>query len=73
LGIGFNDTTADGLFTLKEGECMGACGDAPVMIVNDHRMCSWMSNDRIDALIDELRAAASDSPEPKQMGKKGER
>jgi NADH-quinone oxidoreductase subunit E len=73
LGIGFNDTTADGLFTLKEGECMGACGDAPVMIVNDHRMCSWMSNDRIDALIDELRAAASDLPEPKQMGKKGER
>jgi NADH-quinone oxidoreductase subunit E len=73
LGIGFNDTTADGLFTLKESECMGACGDAPVMIVNDHRMCSWMSNDRIDVLIDELRAAGSDSSEPKRMGKKGER
>jgi len=52
---------------------MGACGDAPVMIVNDHRMCSWMSNDRIDVLIDELRAAGSDSSEPKRMGKKGER
>lgn len=56
LGIGFNETTPDGLFTLKEGECMGACGDSPVMLVNNQRMCSWMSNDRIDALLDELRA-----------------
>jgi len=59
LGIGFNETTADGLFTLKEGECMGACADAPVMLVNNHRMCSWMSNDRIDALIDELKSDAA--------------
>jgi NADH-quinone oxidoreductase subunit E len=56
LGIGFNETTSDGLFTLKEGECMGACGDSPVMLVNNHRMCSWMSNDKIDALIDELKS-----------------
>lgn len=56
LGIGFNETTADGLFTLKEGECMGACGDSPVLLVNNHRMCSWMSNDKIDALIDELKS-----------------
>lgn len=54
LGIGFNETTPDGLFTLKEGECMGACGDSPVMLVNNHRMCSWMSNDRIDSLLAEL-------------------
>lgn len=54
LGIGYNETTADGRFTLKEGECMGACGDSPVMLVNNHRMCSFMSNDKIDALIDEL-------------------
>ena len=59
LGVGFGQTTADGLFTLKEGECMGACGDAPVMLVNNHRMCSWMSNDKIDALLNELRAQAS--------------
>lgn len=59
LGIGFNETTSDGMFTLKEGECMGACGDAPVMLVNNHRMCSWMSNDRIDGLLDELRAQAA--------------
>lgn len=59
LGIGFNETTADGLFTLKEGECMGACADSPVMLVNNHRMCSWMSNDRIDALIDELKSDAA--------------
>lgn len=56
LGIDFNETTPDGVFTLKEGECMGACGDSPVMLVNNHRMCSWMSNDRIDELINELRA-----------------
>ncbi len=59
LGIGFNQTTADGLFTLKEGECMGACGDSPVVLINNHRMCSWMSNDRIDALLEELAEQAS--------------
>ncbi len=58
LGVGFNETTADGLFTLKEGECMGACADSPVMLVNNHRMCSFMSNDRIDALLEECRAQA---------------
>ncbi len=55
LGIDFNETTADGLFTLKEGECMGACGDSPVMLVNNHRMCSFMSNEKIDALLEELK------------------
>jgi NADH-quinone oxidoreductase subunit E len=54
LGVEFNETTADGRFTLKEGECMGACGDAPVLLVNNHRMCSFMSNDKLDQLIDEL-------------------
>jgi NADH-quinone oxidoreductase subunit E len=55
LGIDFNETTDDGLFTLKEGECMGACGDSPVMLVNNMRMCSFMSNEKIDALIEELK------------------
>lgn len=55
LGVDFRDTTADGQFTLMEGECMGACGDAPVMLVNNHRMCSFMSNDKIDALVEELK------------------
>ncbi|MDV6343455.1 NADH-quinone oxidoreductase subunit NuoE [Nitrosomonas sp. Is37] len=55
LGIGFNETTADGLFTLKEGECMGACGDAPVLLVNNKQMCSFMSNEQIDQLLEELR------------------
>lgn len=54
LGIGFNETSADGKFTLKEGECMGACGDAPVLLVNNKRMCSFMSSDRIDQLLEEL-------------------
>ena len=59
LGIGFNETTPDGRFTLKEGECMGACGDAPVVLVNNKRMCSWMRPEKLDELIAELGAAAS--------------
>jgi NADH-quinone oxidoreductase subunit E len=55
LGIDYNETTADGLFTLKESECLGACGDAPVLLVNNKRMCSFMDNPKLDALIDELR------------------
>jgi NADH-quinone oxidoreductase subunit E len=55
LGIDYRDTTADGEFTLMEGECMGACGDAPVLLVNTHRMCSFMSNDKIDSLVEELK------------------
>jgi len=58
LGIGFGETTGDGNFTLKEGECMGACGDAPVVLVNNKRMTSYMNPSQLDALIDELAAAA---------------
>ncbi|MDA0189807.1 MAG: NADH-quinone oxidoreductase subunit NuoE [Proteobacteria bacterium] len=54
LGIGYNETTPDGKITLKEGECMGACGDAPVMLVNNRRMCSWMNPEQIDKLLAEL-------------------
>ena len=56
LGVDFNETTKDGKFTLKEGECMGACGDAPVVLVNNKRMCSWMKPEQIDGLLAELRA-----------------
>jgi NADH-quinone oxidoreductase subunit E len=55
LGIEFRETSADGKFTLLEGECMGACGDAPVMLLNNHHMCSFMSNEKIDALVEELK------------------
>jgi NADH-quinone oxidoreductase subunit E len=55
LGVDYRETTSDGQFTLIEGECMGACGDAPVMIVNNKRMCSFMSDDKIDALVEELK------------------
>jgi len=54
LGIDFGETTADGCFTLKEGECMGACGDAPVVLHNNKKMLSWMTPEKLDALIDEL-------------------
>lgn len=55
LGVDYKETTADGQFTLIEGECMGACGDAPVMLVNNKRMCSHMSNEKIDTLVEELK------------------
>ena len=54
LGVGWKELTKDGKFTLVEGECMGACGDAPVMTVNNKRMCSFMSHQKIDALVEEL-------------------
>jgi len=59
LGVPFNGTTPDHAFTLKEGECFGACGDAPVVLVNNKRMCTRMEADALDALLDELRAAAA--------------
>jgi NADH-quinone oxidoreductase subunit E len=58
LGIGFGETTADGLFTLKQGECFGACGDAPVLLVNNKRLCSWMRPEALDGLLAELTAEA---------------
>ncbi|OGB69362.1 MAG: NADH dehydrogenase [Burkholderiales bacterium RIFOXYC12_FULL_65_23] len=57
LGIQMGETSADGLFTLQQSECLGACADSPVMLVNDRHMCSFMSNSRLDQLIDDLRAA----------------
>jgi NADH-quinone oxidoreductase subunit E len=56
LGIEVGETTADGKFTLQPGECMGACADAPVLLVNDRTMCSYMSDDKLDKLVDDLRA-----------------
>ena len=56
LGNGFGETTADGKFTLMEGECMGACGDAPVLIVNNHKMCSFMTKEAIDQKLAEWGA-----------------
>ena len=55
LGIGFNQTTPDGRFTLKEGECMGACAMAPVVLVNNKKMHDYMSNDKLDKLLESLQ------------------
>ena len=55
LGIDFGETTGDGRFTLKEGECMGACAMAPVIIVNNKKMHDYMSNEKLDALLKELK------------------
>lgn len=55
LGIDVNETTEDGLITIKEGECMGACGDAPVLLVNNHHMCVRMSKERIDEMLADIR------------------
>ena len=54
LGIGFNETSSDGKFTLREGECFGACGDAPVMLVNNKQMVSFMTPQAIDRFLAEL-------------------
>lgn len=54
LGIGFGETTPDGKYTLQEGECMGACGDAPVILLNNHKMCSFMTPEVIDKKLAEL-------------------
>lgn len=61
LGISMGDTTPDGLFTLQQSECLGACADSPVLLVNDRTMCSFMSNDKLDQLVDGLRAAGEKS------------
>jgi len=57
LGIHMGETTADGMFTLQQCECLGACADAPAMLVSDRHMCSFMDNDKLDQLVDGLRAA----------------
>jgi len=55
LGIDWNETTADGRFTLKEGECFGACGDAPVMLLNNKTMLSFMTPEKIDRWLAEAK------------------
>jgi NADH-quinone oxidoreductase subunit E len=55
LGIEFGETTPDGRITLKEGECMGACAMAPVVLVNNKKMHDYMSNEKLDALLKELK------------------
>lgn len=54
LGIGFGETTPDGRFTLKEGECMGACGDAPLFLINNRKMHSFLTPEKIDQILSEL-------------------
>ena len=57
LGIRMGETTPDGMFTLQQSECLGACADAPVLLVNDRQMCSFMDEQRLDELVGTLRAA----------------
>ena len=59
LGIHMGETTADGLFTLQQSECLGACADSPVLLVNDRTMCSFMSEDKLDQLVDGLKGAGA--------------
>lgn len=56
LHVKMGETTADGWFTLQQSECLGACADAPVLLVNDRHMCSHMSGERLDGLVAELKA-----------------
>jgi len=59
LGVEEGGTTADGVFTVQKSECLGACADAPVMLVNDRQMCSFMSAQRLDELVDALKTHAA--------------
>ena len=58
LGVEEGGTTADGVFTVQKCECLGACADAPVMLVNDRQMLSFMSNEKLDQLLDLLKSKA---------------
>ena len=58
LGVAEGGTTADGLFTVQKTECLGACADAPVMLVNDRQMVSFMSPERLDELVQQLKNEA---------------
>ena len=55
LGIDFGETTPDGLVTLREGECMGACGDAPMCLHNNHKMHTHLTPEKVDELLDKLK------------------
>ncbi len=55
LGVGFNQVTADGKFCLKEGECMGACGGAPLMMVNNHTMHEFLTTEKVDVVLEALK------------------
>ena len=57
LGVEPYGSTADGVFTVQPAECLGACADAPVLLVNDREMLSFMSHERLDELIQTLRTA----------------
>lgn len=62
LGVEVGETSADGVFTVQRSECQGACADAPVLLVNDRQMCSYMSNERLDELLNLLRAQVPAAP-----------
>jgi NADH-quinone oxidoreductase subunit E len=55
LGIGFGETTADGRYTLKEGECMGACGHGPLCLHNNHKMHDHLTPESVDKLLDDMK------------------
>jgi NADH-quinone oxidoreductase subunit E len=57
LGVEMGGTTEDGMFTIQQSECLGACADSPVLLVNDRSMCSFMTNEKLDQLVDGLRGA----------------
>jgi NADH-quinone oxidoreductase subunit E len=57
LGVEMGGTTKDGMFTIQQSECLGACADSPVLLVNDRSMCSFMTDEKLDQLVDGLRQA----------------
>ncbi|MDO9206524.1 NADH-quinone oxidoreductase subunit NuoE [Methylotenera sp.] len=60
LGVGFNEVTADGKFCIKEGECMGCCGGAPLLHVNNTQMHEFLTTEKVDAVLKDLLQQSSD-------------
>jgi NADH-quinone oxidoreductase subunit E len=63
LDVAPYETTPDGTFTVQPSECLGACADAPVMLVNDREMLSFMTPERLDELLALLQAERSTTGE----------
>lgn len=59
LGVGFNEVTADGKFCLKEGECMGCCGGAPLLHINNTQMHEFLTTESVDAILQDLLQQSS--------------
>jgi NADH-quinone oxidoreductase subunit E len=55
FAVPMGEPTADGRFTLKEAECLAACGVAPMMQINDKDYYENLTIEKVDKILDELK------------------